>query len=84
MSEGATTRAARRKDCIVKGEALRLARRFGLVSSGLLRIIGISNDWVSVVICPDLRGPNDQRPMPNVEVSMRDAHESNHAALRPE
>jgi hypothetical protein len=48
---------------MVKGGALRLARRLGRYKSELLRIIGISNDWVAVVICPDSRGCFAERPI---------------------
>ncbi len=36
---------------------------FGRLTSWFLRIIGISNDWVAVVICPDFREKNVRRPI---------------------
>jgi hypothetical protein len=47
---GAITRAAWAKDCFEKVEALRTARQFGRLTSRFRRVIGISIDWVAVVI----------------------------------
>jgi hypothetical protein len=61
--DGAITRNARATDCFEKGEALRAARRFGRLTLGFLRVIGISIDWVPVVICPDSRVQKTYRPI---------------------